>query len=61
MSEFVPVLAVADLPPGQAAEVNVGGPGGRLFNVGRDVPRPHRPLPAPGRAARPGLRGGLRR
>jgi 3-phenylpropionate/trans-cinnamate dioxygenase ferredoxin component len=34
MSEFVPVLSVADLPPGQAAEVNVGNQAVALFNIG---------------------------
>jgi len=33
MSEFVRALAVADLPPGQAAEVMVGGKAVALFNV----------------------------
>lgn len=34
MSEFVPAIAVASLPPGQAAEVTVGGHSIALFNVG---------------------------
>ena len=34
MPEFVPVLSVADLPPGQAAEVTVGNLAVALFNVG---------------------------
>ncbi len=34
MSEFVPVLSVADLPPGQAAEVTVGSQAVALFNIG---------------------------
>jgi 3-phenylpropionate/trans-cinnamate dioxygenase ferredoxin component len=34
MSEFVPVLAAAELPPGQAAEVTVGDRAVALFNVG---------------------------
>ena len=34
MSDFVPVIAVSDLPPGQAAEVTVGGEPLALFNVG---------------------------
>jgi nitrite reductase (NADH) small subunit len=34
MSEFVRALAVADLPPGQAAEVDIGGRSVALFNVG---------------------------
>lgn len=34
MSEYVPVLAVAELPPGQAAEVKVGDKAVALFNVG---------------------------
>jgi NAD(P)H-dependent nitrite reductase small subunit len=34
MAEFVPVLAAAELPPGQAAEVNVGDRVVALFNVG---------------------------
>jgi nitrite reductase (NADH) small subunit len=33
MPEFLPALAVADLPPGQAAEVTVGGQAVALFNV----------------------------
>jgi nitrite reductase/ring-hydroxylating ferredoxin subunit len=33
MSEFVPVMAVADLPPGTAAEVTVDGQVVALFNV----------------------------
>lgn len=34
MSEFVPVLAVAELPPGQAAEVTVGDRAVAVINVG---------------------------
>ena len=34
MSEFVPVLSVADLPPGQAAEVTVADRAVALFNIG---------------------------
>jgi nitrite reductase/ring-hydroxylating ferredoxin subunit len=34
MSEFVPVLAVADLPPGRAIEVTVADRTVALFNVG---------------------------
>lgn len=34
MGEFVPVLSAAELPPGQAAEVSVGGRTVALFNVG---------------------------
>ena len=34
MPEFVPVLSVADLPPGQAAEVTVADRAVALFNVG---------------------------
>jgi NAD(P)H-dependent nitrite reductase small subunit len=34
MSDFVRVMAVSDLPPGQAAEVTVGGEMLALFNVG---------------------------
>ena len=34
VSEFVRALAVADLPPGQAVEVDVGGRSVALFNVG---------------------------
>jgi nitrite reductase (NADH) small subunit len=34
MSEYVPVLAVSDLPPGRAAEVTVGSQAVALFNVG---------------------------
>ena len=34
MPEFLPALAVADLPPGRAAEVTVGGQAVALFNVG---------------------------
>ena len=34
MSEYVPVLSVAELLPGQAAEVTVGGKAVALFNVG---------------------------
>jgi len=34
MSEFAPVMAVADLPPGVGAEVMVGGQAVALFNVG---------------------------
>jgi NAD(P)H-dependent nitrite reductase small subunit len=34
MSEFVRVMAAADLPPGQATEVTVGGEMVALFNVG---------------------------
>jgi len=34
MSEFVAVLSVTDLPPGQAAEVSVGTQLVALFNVG---------------------------
>jgi NAD(P)H-dependent nitrite reductase small subunit len=33
MSDFVPVLPLADLPPGRAAEVTVGGQAIALFNV----------------------------
>lgn len=33
MSEYVPVLSVAELPPGQAAEVKVGDRAVALFNV----------------------------
>ena len=33
MSDYVPVIAVSDLPPGQAAEVSVGGEMVALFNV----------------------------
>ena len=33
MSDYVPVIAVSDLPPGQAAEVTVGGEMVALFNV----------------------------
>ena len=33
MPEFLPALAVADLPPGRAAEVTVGGQAVALFNV----------------------------
>lgn len=33
MSEFVRAIAVADLPPGQATEVTVGGQSIALFNV----------------------------
>jgi nitrite reductase (NADH) small subunit len=33
MSEFAPAIAVADLPPGGAAEVVVGGQAIALFNV----------------------------
>jgi NAD(P)H-dependent nitrite reductase small subunit len=33
MSEFVPALPVADLPPGRGAEVTVGGRAIALFNV----------------------------
>ena len=34
MSDFVRVIAAADLPPGQATEVTVGGETVALFNVG---------------------------
>jgi nitrite reductase/ring-hydroxylating ferredoxin subunit len=34
MSDYVPVAAVADLPPGRAAEVTVAGLPVALFNVG---------------------------
>jgi len=34
MPDFLPALAVADLPPGRAAEVTVGGQAVALFNVG---------------------------
>jgi nitrite reductase/ring-hydroxylating ferredoxin subunit len=34
MSDFLPALAVAELPPGQAAEVTLGGQAIALFNVG---------------------------
>jgi NAD(P)H-dependent nitrite reductase small subunit len=34
MAEPVPVIAVAELPPGKAAEVAVGGRTIALFNVG---------------------------
>lgn len=34
MSEYVPVIAVAELLPGQAAEVKVGDKAVALFNVG---------------------------
>jgi nitrite reductase (NADH) small subunit len=34
MSEFAPAVAVADLPPGRGAEVQVGGQAVALFNVG---------------------------
>ena len=37
MSDYVPVLAVADLPPGRAAEVTVDGRAIALFNVGGTV------------------------
>ncbi len=33
MSDYVRAIAVADLPPGQAAEVTVGGETLALFNV----------------------------
>jgi nitrite reductase (NADH) small subunit len=33
MSEFVRVMTTADLPPGRAAEVTVGGQAVALFNV----------------------------
>jgi len=33
MSEFVPALLAADLPPGRGAEVTVGGQAIALFNV----------------------------
>jgi nitrite reductase (NADH) small subunit len=33
MSEFAPAIAVADLPPGRAAEVVVNGQAIALFNV----------------------------
>ena len=33
MSEFVRAIGVADLPPGQCAEVSVGGTAVALFNV----------------------------
>lgn len=33
MSEFAPVIAAADLPPGRAAEVVVSGQAIALFNV----------------------------
>jgi nitrite reductase/ring-hydroxylating ferredoxin subunit len=33
MPEFAPAIAVADLPPGRAAEVVVGGQAIALFNV----------------------------
>ena len=33
MSDYVPVIAVSDLPPGQATEVSVGGEMVALFNV----------------------------
>ena len=33
MAEFVRALAVADLPPGQCAEVSVGGKPVALYNV----------------------------
>jgi nitrite reductase (NADH) small subunit len=36
MSEFVRVLAVADLPPGRTVEVDVGGRSVAVFNVGGD-------------------------
>jgi len=34
MSDFLPAVAVADLPPGQAREVSLGGQVVALFNVG---------------------------
>ena len=34
MSEFVPVLGAAELPPGQATEVSVAGRSVALVNVG---------------------------
>jgi nitrite reductase/ring-hydroxylating ferredoxin subunit len=34
MSDFLPALAVTDLPPGQAREVTVGGQVIAIFNVG---------------------------
>jgi len=34
MSDFVRVIAVSDLAPGQATEVDVGGQAVALFNVG---------------------------
>jgi NAD(P)H-dependent nitrite reductase small subunit len=34
MAEFVPVLRVGDLPPGQAIEVSVGERAVALFNIG---------------------------
>ena len=33
MSQFAPAIAVADLPPGQGAEVTVGGLAVAIFNV----------------------------
>jgi nitrite reductase (NADH) small subunit len=33
MSEFVRAIAVADLPPGQAAEITVAGQAIALFNI----------------------------
>ena len=37
MSEFVRALALADLPPGQCAEVSVGGKAVALYNVAGTV------------------------
>ena len=37
MSEFVRALALADLPPGQCAEVSVAGKAVALYNVGGTV------------------------
>jgi nitrite reductase (NADH) small subunit len=34
MTDYVPVLALAELPPGRAAEVTVAGQVVALFNVG---------------------------
>jgi nitrite reductase/ring-hydroxylating ferredoxin subunit len=34
MSDFLPAVAVSDLPPGQAREVSLGGQVVALFNVG---------------------------
>jgi nitrite reductase/ring-hydroxylating ferredoxin subunit len=37
MAGFVRALALSDLPPGQCAEVSVGGPPVALYNVGGTV------------------------
>ena len=54
MGEFHRALAAADLPPGQCAEVAVGGKAIALFNVDGTFYAMAEQLPAPWRPARSG-------